>query len=192
MTSTVATTEIPQPAPAAAPAKPLLETWGKNDRMRHIPPAEWITQKIDGDLRRRIEIACSSFERLAPGDARRAAVESALTSLCRSLERIADVAKHGRPATAHAAADVTGRLRDALQHAVTNAVTLDGNLFGRRYPMQTFERSKAEPLFGALLAAIDALRRAVAILRETDASLDERLLEGLVAIETPLRTDPMA
>jgi hypothetical protein len=186
MTSTVAT-EIPQAAP---PAKPLLETWGKNERMRHIPPVEWIAGKVDGDLRRRIDIACASFERLSATDPRRSAAEQALNAVCRSLERVADVAKHTRPATS--GGDVAARVRDAVHHAVANLNTIDGTLFGRRYPVQTFERSKAEPLFGAILATINGLNRAVEILRETDSSLDERLLDGLVTLQTPLRSEPIA
>lgn len=187
MTSTVAT-EIPQ---APAPAKPLLETWGKNERMRHIPPAPWITQKVDGDLRRRIDIVCSSFEQLPPNDPLRAPAEHALNALCRCLERMAEVAKHARPANPHGG-DLTARIRDAVHHAAAGLHTLDENLFGRRCPFHTFERSKAEPLVGALLAAINALRRAVEVLRASDPSLDERLLEGLVQLEAPLRIEPIA
>src|SRR5690242_15212729 len=126
MTSTVAT-ETPQ---APAPAKSLLETWGKNERMRHIPSMAWILDKLDHDLRRRIDIVCSSFDRLAASDA-----EPALTALCRSLDRMADLAKHGRP-NQHGG-DLTARIREALQNATANLRTIDDSLFGRRYPFQT-------------------------------------------------------
>lgn len=187
MTSTVAT-EIPQ---TPASAKPFLETWGKNERMRHIPPAQWITRKVDEDLRRRIEIVCSSFERLSASDERRPAAEQALSAISRSMERIADLAKQGRAANQHGGGDLVMRVRESVQHAVANLNTVDENLFGRRYPSQTFERSKAEPLVGALLAAIDALHRVCDILRNADPSLDERLLEGLVTLEQPLRAEPI-
>ena len=188
MTSTAAT-EIPQ---APSSAKPFLETWGKNERMRHIPPATWITRKVDEDLRRRIEIVCSSFERLSASDPSRPAAEQALTALCRSMDRVADLAKHGRAAAPQGGTDVAARLRESVQHAVANLTATDDNLFGRRYPYQTFERSKAEPLVGALLAAIDALHRATDVLRKTDPSIDEQMLDGLVKLETPLRQEPIA
>lgn len=188
MTSTVAT-DIPQPADA--PAKTLMETWGLNEPMRHIPPASWIVRKVDGDLRRRIEIVCESFDRLEADNTRRQEAEHALTSLCRSLDRLAEMAKHGR-VPSHPGASLTIKVRDALHHAVTNLHTLDESLFGRRYPFQTLERSKAEPLVGCLLAAIDALHRCVAVLRDLDPGLDERLLEGLVTLQQPLRQQPIA
>jgi hypothetical protein len=186
MTSTVAT-EIPQ---ATGAAKSHLETWGRNERMRHIPPASWLVRKIEGDLRRRIEIVCASFEQMAAGDAHRTQAESALTALCRGLERVAETAKHTR--TPGHGGDISSKVREALQHAIAGLNALDENLFGRRYPYQTHERSKAEPLVGALLAAIDALGRAVEVLRKTDPSLDEKLLDGLVTLQTPLRKEPIA
>lgn len=181
MTSTVAT-ETPQ---VPAPAKPLLETWGKNERMRHIAPIPWIVDKLDHDLRRRIELVCATFDRLGGAEA-----EPALNSLCRALDRIADLAKHARPP--QHGGDLTARIREALQNATANLRTVDDNLFGRRYPFQTHERSKAEPMIGALLSVINALQRAVAILRNADPGLDEQLLDGLVTLQTPLRAEPIA
>ena len=187
MTSTVAT-DIPQ---AVAPAKPQLETWGKNERMRHVPPASWLLRKVEGDLRRRVEIVCDSFGHLNPTDAARTHAEAALTALCRGLDRIADTAKHAR-SNGHAGADIASKVREGLQHAIAALNALDENLFGRRYPFHTNERSKAEPLVGALLVVIDALSRAVEILRRADPALDERLLDGLVTLQTPLRPEPIA
>ena len=182
MTSTVAT-EIPQ---APTPSKTYLETWGKNERMRHIAPIAWIVRKVDGDLRRRIDIACASYDTLSD----RSAAEPPMTALCRSLDRLADVAKHGRQA--QHSVDMTSKIHEALGHAVTNLNSLDDSLFGRRYPFQTLERSKAEPLIGALLIVIQALERVVVALRKLDPGLDERLLEGLVTLQEPLRKEPIA
>lgn len=187
MTSTVAT-EIPQTAPSA---KIQLETWGKNERMRHVPAASWILRKVDGDLRRRIDIVCSSFDHMDASDPHRGAAEQALTALCRSLDRLAEAAKHGRQ-PGHAPHELTGRIHEALQHAVVSLKSLDEALFGRRYPFQTLERSKAEPLVGALLILIQALERAVVAMRRADPGLDERLLEGLVTLQEPLREQPIA
>jgi hypothetical protein len=159
--------------------------------MRHLPPASWIVRKVDVDLRGRIDIVCASFDRLELDNTRRVEAEHALTAVCRTLDRLADVAKHGRTPS-HGSAGLTSKVHDAMQHAVANLKTLDESLFGRRYPFQTSERSKAEPLVGCLLAVIDAIRRVVAILRELDPGLDERLLDGLVTLQEPLRLQPIA
>jgi hypothetical protein len=186
MTSTVAT-EIPQPP--AAPT-PHLETLGANERMRHIPAAEWIAEKVDGDIRRRIDILCTSFGSLAQADPVRQAADAELTALCRSLDKLADLAKHSR-SNAHGA-DIATKVREALAHAAANLRAMDANAFGRRAPFHAFERSKAEPLVAALLVVISCVNRVTTVLRQADPRLDEHLLEGLVVLREPLRSEPIA
>lgn len=187
MTSTVAT-DIPQ---SAAP-KTFLETWGKNERMRHIPSIEWITQKVDGDLRRRIDILMSAVAAVPTGDPRRPAIETECNALCRALDRLADAARHSRSSTAHNGFDIAQKIREALTQAVANLNAVDPSLFGRRYPFQTFERSKGEPLIAALLLVVNSVHRLTALMRQTDSGLDERLLEGIVTLQEPLREQPIA
>lgn len=187
MTSTVAT-EIPETSPVA---KPALETWGKNERMRHVPAAEWIADKVDIDLRRRVDILCASFSALPAGEPHRAKAEAELNSVCRALERLADIAKHSRAGGSHPS-DVPSKMREALNHAVANLRGVDASLFGRRHPFHTFERSKSEPLYAGLLVVIYVTNRATAALREADRGLDERLLDGIVTLQEPLRTQPIA
>lgn len=184
MTSTVAT-EIPHGG-----APPSLESAGKNERMRHIPPAEWIIAKVDTDLRRRIDVLCASFTALDPADAHRPAAEAELTALCRALDRLADVAKHARHPS-HPA-DITVKVKEAMNHAVSSLRAMDASLFGRRAPFHTAERSKSEPLVAALLVVITSVNRATEILRVADPGLDERLLEGLVTLSEPLRVEAIA
>jgi hypothetical protein len=186
MTSTVAT-EIPHGT--VAPSSPL-ETPSGNEPMRHIPSADWIIGKIDGDLRRRIDVLCTSFGNLEPADTQRAAAEAELSAVCRALDRLADIAKHARHSP-HPA-DVGTKVKEALNHAVSSLRAMDPNLFGRRAPFHTFERSKSEPLVAALLIVIAAVQRATDVLRVHDSRLDERLLEGLVTLREPLRSEPIA
>ena len=187
MTSTVAN-EIPE---SAAP-KSLLETWGKNERMRHVPPISWIAAKLDGDLRRRIEILASSSAALPPNDSRRVTADAELTALSRAIDRLADLARYTRSGNHHNGSDLGIRLREAIDRAMASLNAVDANLFGRRYPFQSLERSKSEPLFAALLVVIHAANRISSLLRETDRRLDERLLEGMVTLQEPLREQPMA
>jgi hypothetical protein len=187
MTSTVAT-EIPE----STPAKSLLETWGKNERMRHIPPIEWIITKLDVDLRRRIDILVSSFAAIPAGDPRRASAEPQFTALGRAIDRLGDLARYTRAVIHHNGSDLAARLREAIDRAVASLRAVDPSLFGRRHPFQTFERSKGEPLFAALLVVIQSTRRIVSILRDADHNLDQHLLEGIVTLQEPLREQPMA
>ncbi|HXG58831.1 MAG TPA: hypothetical protein VNL91_07395 [Thermoanaerobaculia bacterium] len=183
-------TESTTPSEQPQAAKPLLETWSENERMRHIPSIEWLIEKLDVDIRRRIGKLLTPFTALAGDDPRRAPIESALRTLCRALDRVADVARPSR--NAYVPADVLGRVNWSLDHAITSLRSVDPNLFGRRYPFQTFERSKAEPLYGAFLTVLAATERLVPHVRAIDPSIDEHLYEHLVRLQEPLREQPMA
>lgn len=186
MNSTVANEVLEKAAP-----KPLLETWGKNERIRHVPAIEWIVLKLDGDLRRRIGRLHQSFAAPPSADGRWAAVEAEFRGLCRSIERLGEAARFGRAAN-HAPAELGARIEWEITRTVSSLNSLDPTLFGRRYPFQTFERSKAEPVYGALLVVIDHVGRLTKIVRTIDAGIDERLLEGLVVLQEPLREAPIA
>jgi len=173
-----------------AAAKSLLETWSANERMRHLPPLDAIARKLDGDIRRRCNELYASFAALPNDHARRAAIEEQLRCVCRALDRLADAVRHARSnLTPNAIGD---RLQSSLEHAVSAVRSVDANLFGRRYPVQTHERSKAEQIVGGLVATLCHVEKLTALIREADPHIDERLLEGLVVLEQPLRAEPIA
>src|SRR5436190_23205043 len=91
MNSMVATEALEKPA-----APPVLETWGKNERMRHIPSVEWMTWKFDSDLRWRVDKLLAPFATLAVEDPRYARAEAELRALCRAVERFSDMVRHNR------------------------------------------------------------------------------------------------
>jgi hypothetical protein len=188
MNSMVATEAPEKEKPAAQHS--LLETWGKNERMRHIPSVEWMTWKLDADLRRRIDKLLAPFATLSSDHPRYAPLETELRGLCRAIERFTDMVRHGRGG--HAPQELPNRISWSIGQAVGALHSLDGNLFGRRYPFQTFERSKAEPIWGALLAIIDHTNRVLPLVRAIDPEIDARLYEGLVHLTTPMRETPMA
>jgi hypothetical protein len=163
----------------------LLETWGLNEPMRHVPPLSWIISKLDVDLRRRMETLYAPYRALPSDDPHRSGIESELQALCRSLDRLAEAARHARN-NGHPPQDLASRIPWSLQHAVTSLGTLDPTLFGRRFPVQTHERSKAEPVYGALLVVIQHVDRLLRQVRTIDPGIDEKLLEGLVVLEHPL------
>ena len=177
-----------------APEKPatpsLLETWGKNERMRHIPSAEWMTWKLDSDVRRRVDKLLAPFATLAPDDPRYAPAEAELRGLCRAVDRFTDMVRHSRGG--HAPQELGNRISWAIGQAVGALHSLDDNLFGRRYPFQTFERSKAESIWGALLAVIDHVNRITPLIRAIDPDIDSKLYENLVRLNEPMRETPMA
>src|ERR1700674_5784102 len=187
MTSMLATEAAEKP-----PTRTLLETWGKNERMRHVPPVEWIVRKLDDDLRRRIDIVSAVFAAMPVDDPRRAKMESELRALWRAIDRLADAGRHTRTTNdQHPPPDLGGRISSAVTHVVSNLHSYDPNLSARRYPFQTFERSRAEMVFAALMIVICALTRVASVARQIDPSVDERVLAGLVTLQQPLREQPI-
>lgn len=159
--------------------------------MRHIPPVEWIIGKLDGDVRRRLTLVLSSLESTAADEPQHAAGDQEVRAICRALDRVADLARHER--TNGQSSQLTReRVLQTLDHAIANLRTVDANLFGRRLPYQTLDRSKAEPLYGAFLSALCHLEALTKVVRSMDGTLDERLLEGLVVLQEPLRREPIA
>jgi hypothetical protein len=180
----------PQATPGP-PRQPLQETWSHNERMRHIPSLSWIVPKLDGDLRKRIEKLFAPFAGLAGDDPRRGPVETEFRALCHAIDRVGEIARRSRGGS-HPPADLANRIGWSISHAVANLNATDGDTFGRRFPFQTFERSNAEPLWGAMLAVIDHVRRIEPLVRDIDPQIDERLYESLVTLSEPLRSDPIA
>ncbi len=173
--------------PGSTPA--LQETWAKNERMRHVPRLEWIVQKLDVDLRRRLDLLTAPFLSLPHDDPRHLAIENELRGLCRSLDRLADMVRHAR--ASHAPHELVPRTIWGLEQALASMRSIDAATFDHRFPFHTFERSRAEPTYAALLLVMAHVDRLLPLIRPLDPRLDERLLEGLVSLERPLPTEPM-
>ena len=74
----------------------LLESHAHNERMRHIPSIPWIVQKLEGDVRQNLDKLWLPYSDLAASDPRHPALEAEFRALCKSLDRIADIARRHR------------------------------------------------------------------------------------------------
>lgn len=155
-------------------APPTLETWANNERMRHVPPLDWMIRKVDVDLRGRIAKMTAAFSDLASADPRHSAIEAELRTLCRAIDRLSDAAKPSRHNGINA--DLRTRIDNALTLAAGSLRSLESTPFGRRYPFHAFDRSKAEQVYGALLAVIAHVERFLPLIRVIDPNIDEQLL----------------
>ena len=153
--------------------------------MRHIPSVAWITQKVDVDVRRRTEKLAAAYAKAPSDHPLRSEIDEVFRCFCRALDRLADIARHTR-GNGHPPNDLGSRLSWTISHAVSHLNTVDPGTFGRRFPVQTFERSKAEPLYAALLVVLQQLEQLTELMRAVDPGVDERLLEGLVVLENPV------
>jgi hypothetical protein len=179
------------PAAAHEPAHgSLLEHWQQNERMRHVPPLSWILEKLDHDIRRRLEKLLVPYSDVPAADPRHAPIEQELRAVSRALDRVADFIRRGR--SGHPPNEVTARVRWSLDHAVSNLTGADANTFGRRFPFQTLERSYSEPLWGAVLSVIQHVQNLVPLIRAVEPDIDESLYEGLVNLVEPMRREPIA
>jgi hypothetical protein len=186
-------TEDPTDSASSAIAHPkVLDTWSDNERMRHVPPLSWIVDKVEGDVRAKIEKLWLPYSDLPASDPRHASMEAEFRAFCRSIDRIADVASRRHRGTGHPPNDLRSRIDWSLSHAIASLTAADADLFGRRLPFQTFERSNAEPLWAAVLAAIQHVHRLVDMIRSIEPDIDERMYEGLVKLNEPMRREPIA
>jgi hypothetical protein len=173
-----------------APSLPL-EQWSENEVMRHIPTHAWMAQKLDHDLRRRIERLWLPYSDLAASDPHHATLEAEFRALCRSLERVAHVAARHRGGL-HAPNDLGSKIGWLISHAVQCLNSAEADTAGRRLPFHTGERSNAEPLWAAMLAVIQHAQKLVELVRPIDPEIDERMYDELVVLREPLRRDPIA
>ncbi len=176
----------------AAKPQPLppLETWALNEPMRHVPTIQWVIEKLERDVRRRLDILTAATEPLPASDPQRAPIEEALRRVCTALDRLADAARHSR--SGNPPADLASRISWSMTNAISSLRTVDANAFGHRYPYHTSERSKAEYVYAALLLLLYRLEKVVPLVREADRTVDEHLLQGLVNLQEPMRQEPMA
>ena len=177
--------------PPATPGEHVshLEAWSDTERMRHIPSISWMVEKLDHDLRRRIDLLWNAA---TAASAVASDLEKEFRALCRSLDRVADVARRTRGNHHHPPAELGGRIYWSMNHTVSNLNAVDGETFGRRFLFHTAERSHAEPLWAAMLAVIEHVHRLTSLVRPIDPGIDERMYEGLVTLQTPLDPRPMA
>jgi hypothetical protein len=173
------------------PRAPQLEHHAQNERMRHIPSVGWIVQKLDDDVRRRVEKLWLPYSDLPASDPRHPAIEAAFRSLCRWLDRVTDVARRhrGHP---HPPNDLHARLTWSIGQAVAALQSGDNDTFGKRFPFHTCERSSSEPLWAAVLGVLQQIQRLTELVREIDPAIDERLYDQLVQLKEPLRREPIA
>ena len=176
-----------EPAAAATDEKrstlPPLETWASNERMRHVPSAEWMARKVETDIRKRVDTVMPALLNLPGSDPRHASLETEFRSLCKALERLADAA---RPTARQNGHDLPSRIDSMLTMAAANLRSLETTAFGRRNPYHAFDRSKAEPVYAALLTVFGHLERVITLARAIEPGIDERLLEGLVVLQNPV------
>lgn len=182
MNSTLATesTVTPEEKP---PVASTLESWTANERMRHVPEVEWMIRKVDTELRKRFEKLTSGTTELPAADPRHGAIEAELRSLCRAIERLIDSIKTSRH---NGGNDLPSRVNNLLTQAAASLRSLESTPFGRRHPFHLFDRSKAEPVYAALLTVMGHVDRLVPLVRAVDPNVDERLLEGLVVLQNPI------
>ncbi len=185
-------TEDPTPPAPGTPARAsLLESHALNERMRHVPALAAMVQKLDVDLRRRIEKLWLPYSDLPAHDFRHAALEAEFRALCRAIDRVGAIARHHR-GNPHPPNDLGSRIGWTISQAVASLNASDPETFGKRFPFQSFERSNSEPLWAAMLSVIQHVQKLVPLIREIEPDIDEKLYEGLVQLTEPMRREPIA
>lgn len=157
-----------------------IEQFGTTERMRHIPPVEDLIRRLDLEVRKTVR---AIFER---GTTEKpeisAGVDARLKRLCRSIERVVEIARHGKPMASPANADIRGKIESATANAVGALSTLDRVHFTERTPFNSFERSRGEMLHSAVLIVIRQTRELVDEVAQTYPAIRE-LISAVPPIE---------
>src|SRR5258708_22676076 len=88
------TPDTPEALPVSVAVAALpLEIHAQNERMRHVPSTDWMVRKLEGDVRKRIDLILEVLTNLPGDDPRPVDLEGALRVLCRSIDRLAESAR---------------------------------------------------------------------------------------------------
>lgn len=168
-----------------------LSSPGGRERMRHVPPIEYLTYKIDVDYRARTDKLIRAFdgvrERLSADEQQ--AVASDLLGLARSLERMCDLLRGGR--ATHHPEEIRPRLESAFANATQAILSVNPQSFQLRVPENQFERSLGEQAFGAFLVITDHVKRATETVASVAPGVWETLLSGTVQQEHPVNEETL-
>lgn len=161
-----------------------IEQFGTTERMRHIPPVEDLIRRLDLEVRKTIR---AIFER---GSTEKpeipAGVEAHLKRLCRSIERVVEIARNGRPMSSPPNTDIRGKIESATANAVGALSALDRVHFTQRTPFHSFDRSRGEMLHSAMLIVIRQTRDLVDQVAQTYPAIRE-----LISATPPVEIRPI-
>ncbi|MEO8216032.1 MAG: hypothetical protein ABI718_03010 [Acidobacteriota bacterium] len=147
-------------------------------RMRHVPPLSFVMDKIDNDYRRRALLLYDAVFERSGNQASEALdiIAAEFASLCRCIERIGELTRHGR---LHHGPHETprDRIQRAIEFAMDGLKGTDGENFGRRETIHSFDKSDGETIYAALLVVGFHLRQ----LTEKAAVFDPDIYADLMA-----------
>lgn len=147
--------------------------------MRHIPPVEDLIRRLDLEVRKTIR---AIFERGSTEKPEISAeVEVHLKRLCRSIQRVVEIARNGKPMPSAPNGDIRGKIESAMANAVGALSALDRVRFTQRTPFHSFDRSRGETLHSAMLIVIRQTRDLVDEVARTYPAIRE-----LIATTPPL------
>lgn len=157
--------------------------------MRHVPPLEYIREKVDNELRIKVRIlAEGAFE----GEYDRHlldAVEPQLKAICTALDRITECAAQTR-APSHGSSSLAVRLQHAFTTAVDALARLDPAEFRKRPPLNSFTRSRGETIHAYLLMIIGHVRSLTDLIGRKRPDVLRQLIESFYpVIELPTPED---
>jgi hypothetical protein len=162
------------------------------ETMRHVPPLEYLIDKLDRDYRERADkLYWAVYEsgREIPAEALKE-IEKGFRQLCTALDHLARAARNGK---GNGQAPEALRLRiDHCWSGASKALgSLDAKNFNRRTACNLFDRSMGETLFGCLTMVGDHLRRLVPLVAAVNPDIYEMLLDKLVVQEHPVNEETL-
>ena len=150
-----------------------LENRLQNEKMRHVPPIEFMLDRIEGDYARRLRILAETIEERQDAP-ERAEAESQTLAACRWMIRAAECATHSK-LNAHPSGSLRYVVGEFVRVTVEALHRIDGELFRRRMPFHRFERSEGEAVYLSFTAISFHIQRAVETVSRFDPAIHEKL-----------------
>lgn len=168
-----------------------IEATGQTEEMRHVPHPEILIEKLNRDIRPRIEMLYAScFESSRTPDSELLSkLEGRFRQVGRWLERLGEQARGKR---SHASHDfnLLSRLRSALTFAQESLATADATQFRRRNPFHQFERSRGECAYAAFLVVVWELEQIAELAARIDPDVPMKLIEPPYKLEPSTLVEP--
>lgn len=171
-----------------------VQIFGATDRMRHVPPLDYLTFKVDIEFRDQIDkLYWAVYESGKPLDASRTeGIEAGFHAVCKTLERLGDHARHHRPNTHGQPQEI---LRSRLDHAFLQAMKGLGSIkaeeYGVRAPENHFDKSQGEALLMTMLAVGARIRKLIPLVAAVNPDIYEMLMSKLVTKQHPVNEETL-
>lgn len=159
-----------------------IEQHGTTEKMRHVPPLEWLLERLRGAWRERLDklaMATISATTEPPPSEEVREAELLLRRICGWLQTLVQQIRGRRPER-HSDSDLHVLLLYSMDQCTAALETLDSAAFRCRTPFHEFETSEGEAIYEQILIILALTGRLEEAVARFDPDISFRLMESLL------------